>query len=350
MNTRLHLIIFLLAITLLAGCSSDGGKTTAQRFGFLNNLGISIDDDLMLPDTLTMPDIYCGDPEQTVDDLKGYQLNDEQYSALVVPAGRGFADRMSNWLLLGVRDVGNGITLGAFYAGNGVGYCVELLTYNQQGKVLDAINTREMHLLWRIHLTDHDNDTIFTLDSNITFDGKNRLTLHRTMGRSVMDFDNDLKGAPIWQQQWGQDYTINDKGHFILHGQRIEREQGEVDVYAALDFKSWDMLVCSLHDPGIMDQWNNYAELVNTTYDPDYEYNPFPWDVAQLYNMNPQRFLRWMAAHRDSVNRLLPQFKLPPENRPALLEEISRLDDPAGRQWLTDIVTAWDDRPLTKHL
>lgn len=350
MNTRDLLISSLLALVLLTGCHSNSGKATAQRFAFLDSVGITIDDDLLLADTLTMPDIYCGDPKQTKDDLKGHQLSKEQFAALLLPAGRGFADRMSNWLLLGVRDVGNGITLAAYYTCNGVGYCVELLTHDRQGKVLDAINAREMHLLWRINLSDINNDTVFTLDSRITFNSPNRLTLNRLMGRCIMDFDNDVKGKPIWQQQWQQDYTINDKGHFVLHGQHITREQGEVDYYAALDFKSWDMLVCSKHDPGIMDTWNDYTELVNSTYDPDYQFNPFPWDVVQLYKMNPQRFLRWMAAHRDSGNRLLPVFKLPPDDRPALLQEISRLDDPTARQWFTDIVSSWDDKPLTKHL
>ena len=99
-----------------------------------------------------------------------------------------------------------------------------------------------------------------------------------------------------------------------------------------------------------MDTWNNYTELVNSTYDPDYQYNPFPWDVAQLYKKNPQRFLSWMAAKRGTDNRLLPCFKLPPDDRPALLEEIGRLDDADARQWLSSIVNAWDDKPLTKHL
>ena len=117
-----------------------------------------------------------------------------------------------------------------------------------------------------------------------------------------------------------------------------------------LDFKSWDMLICSRHDPAVMDVWNDYSELVNSTYDPDYEYNPFPWDISELYKMNPQRFLKWMAAHRGKDNRLLPQFKLPVDERPALLEEIKRLDDSSARQWLTDLVNSWDDKPLTKHL
>ena len=86
----------------------------------------------MLGDSITMPDVYCGDPQQTVDDLKGLGLNHEQYAALVEPAGKGFADEMSNWVLLGVRDAGNGITLAAYYAGNGLGYCVELFTYDRK--------------------------------------------------------------------------------------------------------------------------------------------------------------------------------------------------------------------------
>ena len=350
MNTRHLLITALLPFLLLTGCSNDVDKQATLHPDFLDSLGITIDGDLMLGDTLTMPDVYCGDPEQQDEDVQGLALSKEQFGALLKPAGKGFDDGMSNWVLLGVRDVGNGITLGAFYAGNGVGYCIELLTYDRQGKVLDAINAREMHLLWRIDLSDHDNDTIFALDSRISFDGANRLTLSRVMSRRIMDFENDVKGKPLWEQQWQQDYTINGKGHFVLLEQRVTGEQGDVDIYATLDFKSWDMLVCSLHDPSIMDTWNDYTELVNSTYDPDYQYNPFPWDVVQLYKMNPQRFLQWMSAKRESGNRLLPQFKLPPDDRPALLQEIARLQNPADRQWLTDIVNNWDDKPLTKHL
>lgn len=315
----------------------------------MDDLGITVTDNLLLRDTLTMPDVYRSDLKQTISDLKGKSLSHEQYEVLILPAGKSFEDEMSNWLLLGVRDIGHGNTLAAYYACSGTGYSIDLMTYDRHGKVLDAMNARELHLLWRIRLGDSDNDTIFTLDGTITFNG-NHMTLHRTMGLCVMDWKKDLKGDPQWQQQWDQQYLIDSDGHFVLQGQQVVREHGEVDSYAALDFKSWDMLVCSLHDPSIMDLWNDYTELVNTTYDPDYEYNPFPWDVAQLYKMNPQRFLKWMAAHRADGNRLLPQFKLPPDDRPALLKEIARLDDAEGRQWLTNLVNSWDDKPLTKHL
>jgi len=338
---------FVLGLLLLMGCS-QGNHINDEQFAFLDELGITLNDNLMLGDSLVLPDIYCGDPNQHNSDLKGEPLERGQYEALVVPAGNRFSDEMSHWMLLGVRDMGSGVTLAAFYNGNGIGYCVNLMTYDRQGHLLDAINTREHHLLWRIHLNDISNDTVFTLDSHLTFGG-NQVTLHRLMGRCVMDFEGDLKGAPIWQQQWDQDYIINAKGHFVLQGQQVVMEKGEVDEYAALDFKSWDMLVCSLHDPAIMDTWNGYTELVNSTYDPDYQYNPFPWDVTQLYHMNPQRFLRWMATHRGQGNRLLPLFKLPPADRPSLLQGIARLEDPAARQWLTALVNSWDDKPLTKH-
>ena len=66
--------------------------------------------------------------------------------------------------------------------------------------------------------------------------------------------------------------------------------------------------------------------------------------------MNPQRFLGWMAAHRNTTNRLLPCFKLPVYDRPGLLKEIAKMDDANARQWLTNLVKSWDDKPLTKHL
>ena len=338
--------IFLTAM-LLSACHSDGNKTDNRQFDFFDNIGLTITDNLVLGDSLTLPDIYL--PNQKAGDLGGKAISHDQYEALVMPAGKDFADEMSNWLLLGVRDMGNGVTLAAYFACSGAGYCLDLMTYDRQGHLLDAMNAREQHLLWRIHLDDATNDTVFTLDGSFTFSG-DRVTLHRMMGRCVMDWDGDRKGEPQWQQQWDQQYTVNSKGHFVLQGQQVVMEQGAVDQYAALDFKSWDMLVCSRYDAGIMDTWNEYAELVNSTYDPDYQYNPFPWDVAQLYHMNPQRFLRWMAAHRDQGNRLLHYFKLPPTDRPALLKEISRMDDPSGRQWLSALVKSWDDTPLTKHL
>ena len=341
--------ITLTLILLAASSHSCGGKASNEQFAFLDSLGISVTENLLLGDSLMLPDVYCGDPEQQVSDLKGKRINHEQYEALVVPAGQDFTDEMGNWLLLGVRDMGSSITLAAYYTCSGTGYSLDLITYDRQGHLLDAINAREQHLLWRIHLDDMTNDTVFTLDGHFTFNG-DRVTLHRVMGRAVMDFKHDLKGDPIWQQGWEQDYIVNAKGHFVLQGQHVVMEQGEVDQYATLDFKSWDMLVCSLHDPDIMDTWDNYTELVNSTYDPDYEFNPFPWDVAQLYHMNPQRFLNWMAAPQHRNNRLLPCFKLPPHDRPALLEEIARLEDPAACQWLTAIVNNWDDKPITKHL
>jgi hypothetical protein len=342
-------LILLVMALLLSSCHS-GGKQDNGQFAFLDKLGISINEQLMLGDSLNLPDVYCGDPEQTTDNLKGKKLTNEQYAALVVPAGKAFADDMSNRLLLGVRDIGHNNTLAVFYNCSGTGYSVELITYDAQGNLLDAINARELHMLWRCDLSNPNDDNSYTLDGHFTFNGKNSLTLHRVMGRCLMDFNGDLKGKPQWQCGWNQDYVINEKGHFVLQGQHIVMEKGPVEQYPVLDFKSWDMLVCSLHDESVMDTWNDYAQLLSTSYDPNYQFNPFPLDVALLYEMNPQRFLRWMAARREAGNHLLPQFKLPPDDRPTLLQEIKRLDDASARQWLTSIVNNWDNKPLTKHL
>lgn len=349
MSTKYIVIIAVLLTLGLQACSGSG-KVNNPQFDFLDKLGITVNDDLLLDDSLGLPDVYCGDLKQQDGDVKGKRLNHDQYAALVVPAGENFIDEMGNWMLLGVRDMGNGVTMAAYYACSGVGYCVDLITYDKQGHLLDAINARELHLLWRCDMPDINNMESFTLDGFFTFDGNDGVTLHRTMGQCLMDFNNDLKGAPKWEQQWEQSYVINAKGHFVLQRQQVTNEKGKVDYYAAMDFKAWDMLVCSLHDEAIMDTWNEYSQLVSSTYNPDYEFNPFPWDVVLLYKMNPQRFLRWMAAHRGSENRLLPYFKLLPDDRPALLREITHLDDAGARQWLTTLVNSWDDKPLSKHL
>ena len=346
MKTNFICTIVLLAFSL-AACSG-GGKMNNPQFAFLDNTGITIDDGLLLGDTLSLPDAYCGDPEQQ-DEVKGCPINREQYTTLIVPAGKGFEDEMGNWILLGVRDMGNGVTLAAYYSCSGVGYSVDLITYDRQSHVLDAINARELHLVWRCDLSNPNDNNSFTLDGFLTFDGNDRMTLHRTMGMCLMDFENDVKGAPQWQQQWNQAYVIDAKGQFVLQSQQITGEKGNVDHYAAMDFRTWDMLLCSLHDAGIMDTWNDYCSQVEATYDADYEFNPFPWDVTQLYRMNPQRFLRWMAAKGTQGNRLLPYFKLPAGERPAALKQIARLDDAGARQWLTALVNSWDNKPLTKH-
>ena len=349
MNCCKKYIWFLaLSALLVLGACRDGGKSSLGMFPFLDSLGVVIDGNVLLGDTLTLSDIYCGDQSQK-NELCGVELTREQYHALIVPAGDRFMSEMSLWQLLGVRDVGNGKTLAVYYAGNNVGYCVILVTYGPDGRVLDAINTRESHLVWRANLSEPDNDRSLTIDSYFTFAGDS-VTLHRLMGGCMMDFHQDLKGKPMWQQAWDQEYTINEKGHFVLQRQHVIRESGNVDYYAAMDLKSWDLLVCSLHDPGIMDIWNDFVPVMESTYAVDYADNPFPWDVTELYRMNPQRFLTWMASNRGQENRLMRYFKLSPSERPELLSEIGRLEDPDARQWLTSIVNSWDDKPLTKHL
>lgn len=340
--------IMLGAILGLTACS-DGETVQNPQFAFLNNAGITVNEQLLLGDSLVVPDLYCGDPNQTTDDVKGVQISKEQYDSLITPIGNGFPDAMSNWLLLGVRDMGSGITLAAYYAASGVGYCLDLVTYDKYGHVLDAINARELHVVWRVKLTDPNDNNACTLDGYFTFAG-NKVILHRVMGRCLMDFDNDVKGTPQWQQAWEQTYTINSKGHFVLDKQQVVGEKGVVDNYATMEFKSWDMLVCSLYDMEIMDSWNDFIALPESVYAPDYPYSPVPQDVNLLYHINPQRFLNWLALPGNRDSRLTRNFKLQPGERPALLEEITRINDPNARQWLNALVNSWDDKPLTKHL
>ena len=68
----------ILSLALLLTACSGGGKADNEQFAFLEELGITVNEKLLLPDTLTLPDIYCGDPEQTADDLKGKRLERNQ--------------------------------------------------------------------------------------------------------------------------------------------------------------------------------------------------------------------------------------------------------------------------------
>ncbi len=347
MKPTITLWLALILSLMLAACTSRSDKRDATRqYAFMSKMGLDIGDELTLGDTLALNDIYCGDGAQAANTLPGAALTGSQYAALVQPAGSPIADDMSQWVLLGVRRMGGNV-LAAYYAGNGVGYCVSLITYDAGGRLLDAINARELHLLWRTRLGNPSDDDVFTLDAFFTFAGDSAVTLHRTMGLCKMDFDNDLKSAPQWQQQWNQTYIIDGGGHFLLQGQEVVREKGTVDTYAAMDYRTWDLLVCSPRDQGVMDIWEQAVERVEYVYDPHYQYKPFPNDVTQLYRMNPQRFVQWLADHPRC--RLQRWFKLAPDDRPALLDEIAKLPDAAARQRLTALVNGWDDKPLTLH-
>ena len=341
------LLAALSVIMMLSGCHG-GNQELQKRFAFLDSLGVTLDEELLLGDSLGLPDIYNGDNSQK-NAVPGKTLSKKQYKALIMPAGNRFVNEMGLWKLLGVRNVGNEITLAAFYSGDNVGYCVSLFTYDRHGRVLDAINARELHLLWRVNLDNPDDNNSYALDGYFTFDD-NHVTLHRTMGRCMMDFDNDVKSNEQWQQEWEQDYIINNKGYFMLQQQRVTGQKGDVDYYSAMDIKSWDMLVCSMHDPGVMNTWNEFVNKVEEAYDPAYQYNPFPLDVVHLYQMNPQRFLQWISAPDNRGAKLLRYFKLAKNDRSALMKEIARIEDHDSRQWLTALVNSWDDKPLTKHL
>ena len=69
---------FFLTLILLVACSQGGDKVANEQFAFLDSLGITVTDRLLLGDSLTMPDIYCGDPNQRLSDLKGEKINHEQ--------------------------------------------------------------------------------------------------------------------------------------------------------------------------------------------------------------------------------------------------------------------------------
>ena len=72
-------------------------------------------------------------------------------------------------------------------------------------------------------------------------------------------------------------------------------------------------------------------------------------EMSSWFELNPQRFLRWMAAHRGADNHLLPHFMNDNVflDRSVVKAQIDSLPDADDRAWLHSIVTAWK-KPLAQ--
>ena len=89
-----HVLMLGICALMLMGCSG-GARSAGDPFKFLSDLGVNVNEDLILGDSLTLNDIYCGDKGQSSSELPGVELSREQYEALIVPAGRDFISEMS---------------------------------------------------------------------------------------------------------------------------------------------------------------------------------------------------------------------------------------------------------------
>jgi len=330
-------VTLAVCLLLLASCRQQSSQpSSSPRVAFLQDLGIDVTDDMVLTHRLTLPDQYITHAEGDSLTLPPMvELTREQYERLIAPAGDAFHADMATWRLMGVRDVDGNHTLVAYYVGSTMGYSVYFMTYDSVGNLCDAIDLRELHVLWPVNHEEAGQCPVRTLDSEVTFAGKRHFTLHRLMGDCDMDYDRDLKGAPQWQLAWDQDYDITDDGLMVLKEQRETSRKGDVDPYAEVIYRSWDLLVASQHDTTIMNVWNGAVQRIEDLYAPDNIYSPLKWNVPKLYNANPQRFLRWMASHRGASNRLLRYATVQPDNRQAVLEQINAIDDADARNWLT---------------
>ena len=75
---KISAILITLFLTLSLAACNGGSKVQNPQFAFLDNLGIAVDDGMLLDDTLSLPDIYCGDPRQQDGDFKGLVLDHDQ--------------------------------------------------------------------------------------------------------------------------------------------------------------------------------------------------------------------------------------------------------------------------------
>ena len=99
-----------LFLLLLASCN-DSRKAYNDKFPFLDSLGITITDQLLLGDTLTLPDVYCGDPNQKMSDLKGWENEISSYFQVTSIPHTVVVDKNGKILRRGLRSEQLGVLL-----------------------------------------------------------------------------------------------------------------------------------------------------------------------------------------------------------------------------------------------
>ena len=211
-------ITIISAIAMLLGCNHTNSATPDHAGRLLDSLDIvhgtvlQIDTLLQVGDhTLTHPDsvsqVNCPTLDEAHCDLLARQ------SGMDLPHGVQF---------VGMRDIGNGMTLAAYRVpdgGNGEEFKVCLMTHANDGAVIDAIGLGAFHACESKQPRTFGGNRFYTLDSEVAFDGERHFTLRRTATFSGL-YLKDHRVTPLWRADWENAFDITADGHFRFTGQR----------------------------------------------------------------------------------------------------------------------------------
>ena len=338
---NLFLLVALMVMPMVA-CNANGtsnataesAPAVAQKtndFAFLTRMGIDIEPVTEVKRLNDIPETF------------GPMLENEQRELLTTPLGENFVEEMGATNLLAVRDIDGEHTLCFYAIHTGDGCDAAMATYDAQGKPCDAMYIRGCHRMWPVNPETYEGNLMREVIHEVEFNGKRHFNITYSFQELVYDPQTDTRNAPQWTVKWHQDYDIDKDCHFVLKEQKEDTRQGNksaIDEVVYMNMRLTTFAEQSVSDPRVMDlynkaipEWEQFYKSVGLSY--------IDMDINSLFDANPTRFLRWMAAHRGNDNHILPYFKRGEHwYGPSVTEHLGALDADA-RQYFSTIVNAW---------
>lgn len=275
-------------------------------------------------------------------------LSRPQYEVLVKSLGTDYEEDMGDTGILAVHPVGDDHAVVLYRQTNGTGGRLLIATYDHDGRPCDAMNFEDKNV-WPVNPETFEGGLVREYNRTLQFAGNNHFAIHSVLREGVLDhMDNEH-----WAVRWHQDYDINPDGIFIFKEIKEDGRSGsvtDVDAIVLANMRLTSMGVQSRVDSGVMDAWNRFVPDSEQEYGgraKALEMGYIRMELSGWFELNPQRFLRWMAAHRGADNHLLPHFKADgvflDVNK--VKAQIDSLPHAGDRAWLHDMVAGRECPP-----
>lgn len=142
--------------------------------------------------------------------------------------------------LIGVREIEGNCTLEAYLVPTGEDpnqFKVILVTRSEKGLLIDAIDLGEFHTSEHQGPMRFGGNRFYTLDTDVTFNGKNRFTVHRVMTLTSL-YLKDHRLTEMWRVEWDDHYKIDNSAHITFTNQQETHRTEPVDDPTIEQYKS----------------------------------------------------------------------------------------------------------------
>ena len=220
----MRILIEILVMGLLMGCSG----TIKQ----------GEDDGLALPDSIDV-----GQSTLSRDSIAPFPypvLTAEQRDELMRQSGLEVPDSIR---LLGTRQIEGKFSLAAYLIPLGENpslFKVYLITRDNDGAVIDALDLREFHASEYQGRPRFGGNRFYTRDATLTFDGQRRFTQHVVMTLTSL-YLKDHRLTEMWRIEWDNNYEITADGHFRFLDQHETYRSDDIDDPTIPQYQSHDL-------------------------------------------------------------------------------------------------------------